>query len=205
MPDTNGKKSKWGLGGILHKDRPVSNADSTYGSEGGSGAPSLTGSDHSQPTSTFVNDQGQVVTTTTTTTTTTTSGGGSAQTSGPHTSNFANRIDPRVNSSADQSEVTETVQRRENDRPNIPQKSTMRDRSPNPPPQHLSGPPPIQTDGNYGSPSSPSGRQNFSYPGRAPLNAPAQGQGQQPSTLQNLKTAAVGIHVWAKTSILFSS
>ena len=290
MPDSKDKKSRFGLFG--HKDRPTPTTDSTYGSENSSdahnsyqSAPSMTGSDN---TGTTINDQGQTVTTTTTTTTTTTSGGGGASTtSGPHTSNLANRLDPRVNSSSDQTEVSETVQRREIDRPNIPPKSMRRDPSPNPPSQQRSGgggglssilsggrhheqrqpehhgnqnqpqqqpsgggglsstlsgrrshdqrqpdnygssnaPPQQQSSGagglssiltggrnhdqgqadNYGSPSSPQGRHNFSYPSRTPPNerAPMQAQGQEqvpvpqqhPSTLQNLKTAAVGIHV----------
>ncbi len=216
MPDSKDKKSKWGLSNMLHKERPSAATDSTYGSEGDSStrdsyasAPSLTGSDRSQQPNTFTNDQGQTVTTTTTTTTTTTRGaGGQSQTSGPHTSNMANKLDPRVNSGSDQTEVTEV--RRERDRPNVPVKSAMRERSPNPPPQQTRQAPPIQTPArndpsqNHGDPSSPSGRHNFSYPSRTPPNGqvgapqgyqqPHQSQ-QQPGTLQNLKTAAVGIHV----------
>lgn len=204
MPDSKDKRSKWGLSGILHKDRPTSTGaapDSTYGSEASrdsyTGAPSLTGSDNSHN---YVNDQGQVVTTTTTTTTTTTAGGGNATTSGPHESNLANKLDPRVDSSADQqTEVQETVQHHP---PGIPPKSTMRERSPNPQPIPSRQAPPIQPSmrsqgdrvPNYDSPSSPTGRHNFSYPSRTPPNGPTAGGGQQ-STLQGLKTAAVGIHV----------
>ncbi|KAM0806006.1 hypothetical protein BDR22DRAFT_830022 [Usnea florida] len=52
---------------------------------------------------------------------------------------MANRLDPRVNSGSEQTEVSETVQRRENERPNIPAKSTRREPSPNPPQQRSSG------------------------------------------------------------------
>ncbi len=223
---------------MLHKERPTPVPDSAYGSADGSynssaaqdrdsyaSSPSLTSSDRSQqPQSqyTFVNDQGQVVTTTTTTTTTTTAGGGGAShTSGPHTSNLANKLDPRVSSGSDHSEVTEV--RREQERPNIPAKNPIRERSPQPPPQQRRQAPPIQPNNNirsqqdeYGDPSSPSGRHNFSYPSRTPPPAqvgaphpqgqygaqqanygapPGHPQQQGGSTLQNLKTAAVGIHV----------
>jgi len=179
-------KKKWGgLGNILHKDRPTSTTDSTYGSEGSresynsatAPTPSLTGSDTSRNA---VDNQGnQVVTTTTTTTTTTTSGaGGSSTTSGPHGSNLMNKLDPRVDSSSDQTEVSEV--RREN-APGIPARNQMRERSPNPPVQSSRAQ-------EYGSPTT-SGSNNFSYPGRA---GPAGGNG---GTLEGLKQAAVGIHV----------
>ncbi|MCJ1458615.1 hypothetical protein MMC28_008989 [Mycoblastus sanguinarius] len=237
--------NKWGMGNLLHKDRadrPTATTDSTYGSESTSNAhdsynsattPSLTNSDASRNTNnTSVNDQGQTVTTTTTTTTTTTSGaGGSSQTSGPHTSNLANKLDPRVSSGSDQTEVSEVVQRREGDRPNVPAKGNMRERSPNPPPQQYSqqqqqhqpstlqnlkesvrgvrdqrdsygSPNNYEASNNYGSPTDASGRHNFSYPSRTPPNGAVAGASstagqrsqQEPSTLQNLKTAAVGIH-----------
>ena len=234
MPDT-GKKSKWGLGGMLHKDRPNASTDSTYGSDidssardsyGSGSAPSLTNSEPSLQPNQHINNQGQVVTTTTTTTTTITTGaGGQSETSGPHSSNLANKMDPRVNSSSDQTEVSEVSHRRENERPSIPQKSVRREPSPQPPPQQQhsgtgGGLSSILTGGrsqrdrspNYEETSSPTGRHNFSYPSRAPPNGNGQVQsgpmpggsvqggqmagGQhQPSTLQNLKTAAVGIHV----------
>lgn len=248
------KKSKWGISSMLHKekDRPGPTTDSTYGtsSEASSAdpaardsytsAPSLTNSERSQGgypgqqerQQTYVNDAGQTVTTTTTTTTTvTTGGGGKHDTSGPHTSNLANRLDPRVSSGSDygNTEIKEVRREREVERPNIPAKSNMRVPSPNPPPNQQQQPsgrqaPQIQTHNmmrdrspNLANPGSPDGRHNFSYPSRTPPPAqvgvppqqnqyggPQQGQygaphgapqQQQPSTLQNLKTAAVGIHV----------
>ena len=223
MPDTTTKKSKWGLGGMLHKDRPT---DSTYGSEGGTSsardsynAPSLTGSDNSAPTSTYTNSAGQTVTTTTTTTTTTTSGaGGQSETSGPHTSNMLNRLDPRVNSGSEETQTQEINQRREPPKsaPGIPSKSVRREPSPQPPPQQqqqssrssipaiLTGRSNRDRSPGYGdSPSSPSGRQNFSYPRQH--GAPEPQGGQQTSTLQGLKTAAAGIHVGTTPFSLYLS
>ncbi len=86
--------------------------------------------------------------------------------------------------------------------PQVPVKSSMRERSPNPQ-----------------SPRSPTGGSNFSYPSRTP---PPQGQGYAPpgmgptavagnagangrsggGTLQGLKSAAVGLHVSALSSSL---
>ncbi len=86
--------------------------------------------------------------------------------------------------------------------PQVPVKSSMRERSPNPQP-----------------PRSPTGGSNFSYPSRTP---PPQGQGYAPAgmaptttagnagangrsgggTLQGLKSAAVGLHVSGLSSPL---
>ena len=179
-----------------------------------------------------MNDQGQVVTTTTTTTTTVTTNGPASHTSGPHSSNLANKLDPRVDSTQVEHSEPSYNHNYRNDAtsssstaaPIIPNKSSMRERSPNPPlqanrqqqqqqqhpyiaPQATQAPPLQNVDG-YGMPgssSSPSGRHNFSYPSRTP---PPAGNGfpapthEKGSTLQGLKTAAVGIHVRVLTPLL---
>ena len=210
MPESKDKKPKWG--GLFHKDRPDSTADSTYGSDGSRNSynngntPSMTESNASQRSNNgnepnqYVNDQGQVVTTTTTTTTTTTSGGNSnanSSTTKPHDSGLANKLDPRVNTSDDQS-----YNQRGEGAPHVPPKSNMRrDPSPNPTPQQIRqanatrAQPSSQYDrgsGLYGE-NPAQGGHNFSYPSRA--NGGNPNQPQQPGTMHNLKAAAVGVHV----------
>ncbi|KAL8715739.1 MAG: hypothetical protein Q9220_000406 [cf. Caloplaca sp. 1 TL-2023] len=187
------KKSKFKFSSLLHsKDKPNptsandtppanlqrnSNTDSGYGgsepSYGENAAPpSLTGSDESQ----YVppkDSNGQTVTTTTTTTTTTTSGGGgntSIENNAP-TSAYGN-------------------ERGSGGSPPIPVRSSLRERSPNPSQQQH----PAAMQGTSGvggirdrspvSGTSPS-RMNYSYPSRG---------GEHQSTLQGLKSAAVGVH-----------
>lgn len=212
MPDPTEKKSKWG--GLFHKDRPSSTADSTYGSEGSRDSynngnpPSVSDSNASRNSNNnshpveYVNEQGQVVTTTTTTTTTTTSGGGNARSSTtPHDSNLANKLDPRVNTDNGQ-----PSERRSEAPPNVPAKSSMRrDPSPNPTPQQIrqanamGGQAPQQRDGQGGYSGNPAqGNHNFSYPSRGGTQA----QTGQPSTLQGVKAAAVGLHVSLHTIVL---
>ena len=198
---------------MLHRDRPestsLSTQDSAYGSEPSrdsynSSAPSMTNSDHSdiKPTSSVndkgepvstrqvVNSDGQVVTTTTTTTTTTTStgqgGNASASTSGPHTSDLANKLDPRVDSNA------------RNDgsppgpggsAPNIPQRSGLRHGEPSSQSAQASAAPSIY-DVRDGRQADDSARHNYSYPNRSGQSGNS-GQG----TMGGIKAAAAGIHV----------
>ncbi|KAG8528228.1 uncharacterized protein KY384_007145 [Bacidia gigantensis] len=196
------KKSGGLMGKFLRKDkdRPVSNVDSTYGSEGSrssynSAADSDQPQQHLAPNQ-VINDQGQVVTTTTTTTTTTTSTGSSStansSTNGPHNSSLVNKLDPRVNDNA--SGTSSNDEMSSSGAPTIPNRSNMRDRSPQPLQTGRSsnaGPTPSSTQDPYLNSSSPNSRQNFSYPDRRQTGA-AGGGGQ--GTLQGLKTAAVGIH-----------
>ncbi|KAL8786105.1 MAG: hypothetical protein Q9213_002968 [Squamulea squamosa] len=199
-PTTAEKKSKFKFSSLLHsKDKPDntnntkdpltqrhSNTDSGYGGSDPSVTepsshvpPSLTGSDESRADRD--NNNNQTVTTTTTTTTTTTSGGqpinSSVENNGP-SSDYNNRSEGGGS-------------------PPIPIRSSLRDRSPNPPPMQQGNPGPIRDRSPIGG-TSPSGRTNFSYPNRG--GGVMGGQQMTPQqqhnqgTLQGLKSAAIGIH-----------
>ncbi|KAL8914875.1 MAG: hypothetical protein Q9172_006994 [Xanthocarpia lactea] len=193
------KKSKFKFSSLLHsKDKPDatnttkdplvqrnSNTDSGYGGSDPSVGehsshvpPSLTGSDESHADR---DNNNQTVTTTTTTTTTTTSGGQPLNTTvennGP-SSDYNNRNEGSGS-------------------PPIPIRSSLRDRSPNPPSMLPGNAGPAQDRISIGG-TSPSGRTNFSYPNRgggfmgAQQMTPQQQHNQ--GTLQGLKNAAIGIH-----------
>ncbi|KAL8851908.1 MAG: hypothetical protein Q9221_003235 [Calogaya cf. arnoldii] len=168
-PTNPEKKSKFKFSSLLHsKDKPDatnttakdplsqrnSNTDSGYGGSDPSVTapsshvpPSLTGSDESHADRD--NNNNQTVTTTTTTTTTTTSGGQPVNTSiennGP-SSEYNNRAEGGGS-------------------PPIPVRSSLRDRSPNPPPMQQSNAGPTRDRSPMGG-TSPGGRTNFSYPNR---------------------------------------
>ncbi|KAL8991683.1 MAG: hypothetical protein Q9169_007747 [Polycauliona sp. 2 TL-2023] len=170
-PTNPEKKSKSKFSSLFHsKDKPdptnpaakdplsqrSSNTDSGYGGSDPSVTapsshvpPSLTGSDESHADSNRDNNNNQTVTTTTTTTTTTTSGGQPVNTNiennGP-SSEYNNRTDGGGS-------------------PPIPIRSSLRDRSPNPPALQQGNPGPIRDRSPMGG-TSPSGRTNFSYPNR---------------------------------------
>ncbi|KAL8992311.1 MAG: hypothetical protein Q9188_007618 [Gyalolechia gomerana] len=206
-PTSTEKKSKFKFSNLLHsKDKDTTTTtnphDSGYGGSEPSvtepytqnTSPSLTGSDESRNNP---NDQNATVTTTTTTTTTTTSGGGGLNTTIENNNNDNN---------APQNQSENGSRNEQGGSPPIPMRSSLRDRSPNPP---------MQGSGNSTirdrSPipgTSPSSRTNFSYPNRGPFvqSAPPPPQQQQPqpphaqqSTLQGLKSAAVGIHGASET------
>lgn len=188
------KRSKWGL--FSHKgdkdhinnnhnprfDAANSDAaafDSTYGgSEASATSGSSLGDNHRHSTNNKNrndtvnhNDNSQTVTTTTTTTTTTTSGSGS-NTSSSH--------------NADRSQRGNNGHEYENThRPSIPSKSTRRDHSP-----PMSGT-------NYSRPSNSSPLSPSDAHPNALSSNPANSQyGPHSATLQGLKIAAAGIHVW---------
>ncbi|KAL8800359.1 MAG: hypothetical protein Q9223_007322 [Gallowayella weberi] len=167
-PTTSEKKSKFKFSSLLHsKDKPASaadtkdplsqrnsNTDSGYGGSNPSvteptnhAPPSLTGSDESRFDRN--NNDNQTVTTTTTTTTTTTSGGQPLNTTvennGP-APDYNNRTDGGGGS------------------PPIPARSSLRERSPQPPPMQQSNTGPIRDRSPIGGTSS--NRTNFSYPNR---------------------------------------
>ncbi|KAI4240995.1 MAG: hypothetical protein L6R42_011394, partial [Xanthoria sp. 1 TBL-2021] len=172
-PTNSEKKSKFKFSSLLHsKDKPDatnttakdpltqrnSNTDSGYGGSDPSVTapsshvpPSLTGSDesHADRDNNNNNNNNQTVTTTTTTTTTTTSGGQPINTSvennGP-SSEYNNRADGGGS-------------------PPIPVRSSLRDRSPNPPSMQQGNAEPTRDRSPMGG-TSPSGRTNFSYPNR---------------------------------------
>ncbi|KAL8733744.1 MAG: hypothetical protein Q9166_001938 [cf. Caloplaca sp. 2 TL-2023] len=196
-PTNSEKKSKFKFSSLLHsKDKPDvkdttkdpltqrnSNTDSGYGgsdpsvTEPSNAPPSLTGSDESRN-----DNNNQTVTTTTTTTTTTTSGGQPLNTTvennGPQSSDYNSRAEGGGS-------------------PPIPVRSSLRDRSPNPPMQQGTANAPIRDRSPIGG-TSPSGRKNFSYPNRG--GGVMGGQQMTPQqqhnqgTLQGLKSAAIGIH-----------
>ncbi|KAI4270694.1 MAG: hypothetical protein L6R38_007043 [Xanthoria sp. 2 TBL-2021] len=211
-PTNPEKKSKFKFSSLLHsKDKPDaanttsrdplsqrnSNTDSGYGGSDPSVTapsshvpPSLTGSDESHADRD--NNNNQTVTTTTTTTTTTTSGGQPINTNVENngsSSEYNNRTDGGGS-------------------PPIPVRSSLRDRSPNPPAMQQGNAGPTRDRSPMGG-TSPSGRTNFSYPNRGggimggqqmggpppmggPLMTPQQQHNQ--GTLQGLKNAAIGIH-----------
>ncbi|KAL8801675.1 MAG: hypothetical protein Q9182_004312 [Xanthomendoza sp. 2 TL-2023] len=203
-PATAEKKSKFKFSSLLHsKDKPASaadtkeplsqrnsNTDSGYGGSNPSvteptnhAPPSLTGSDESRFDR---NNDNQTVTTTTTTTTTTTSGGQPLNTTvennGP-ASDYNNRTDGGAGS------------------PPIPARSSLRERSPQPPPVQQSNAGPLR-DRSPVAGTSPN-RTNFSYPNRGggmtgqQQMTPQQQHNQ--GTLQGLKSAAVGFHGASET------
>ncbi|KAL8645496.1 MAG: hypothetical protein Q9226_007276, partial [Calogaya cf. arnoldii] len=168
-PTNAEKKSKFKFSSLLHsKDKPDainttakdpltqrnSNTDSGYGGSDPSVTapsshvpPSFTGSDESHADRD--NNNNETVTTTTTTTTTTTSGGRPVNTSiennGP-SSEYNNRAEGGGS-------------------PPIPVRSSLRDRSPNPPSMQQGNAGPTRDRSPMGG-TSPGGRTNFSYPNR---------------------------------------
>ncbi|KAL9027519.1 MAG: hypothetical protein Q9196_003965 [Gyalolechia fulgens] len=204
------KKSKFKFSNLLHsKDKDTtttanpqhnSNSDSGYGGSEPSVTepyksnipPSLISSDESRNNP---NDSNATVTTTTTTTTTTTSGGNGG---GPSAT--------IENANAPQDQSDYGFSNEQGGSPPIPTRSSLRDRSPNPPTMQGSGNNAIQDRSPM--PGTSPGRTNFSYPNRGPFvqSAPPTQQQQQQqqqqaqqSTLQGLKSAAIGINGASET------
>ncbi|KAL8662537.1 MAG: hypothetical protein Q9168_008243 [Polycauliona sp. 1 TL-2023] len=179
-PTSNEKKSKSKFSSLFHsKDKPdpttnptaakdpisqrSSNTDSGYGGSDPSVTapsshvpPSLTESDESHADSNRDRDNnGQTVTTTTTTTTTTTSGGQPVNTSIENNGPASEYNNGRTDGGGS---------------PPIPMRSSLRDRSPNPPGMQQGNAAPMRDrspmDGPTMRGSSPGGRTNFSYPNR---------------------------------------
>ncbi|KAI4181017.1 MAG: hypothetical protein L6R41_006864 [Letrouitia leprolyta] len=222
---TEKKSSKFKFSSLLHpKDKdstttPPSNPQRNSNSDSGYGGsepsytepynqpqnipPSLNGSDESrsyQFQTQNPNDQNATVTTTTTTTTTTTSGGNL-------NTSIENNAPQQNNNQLDYNGRNEQTGSGGGGSPPIPIRSSLRDRSPNPPATVQGGANSGIRDRSPNPGTSPSGRTNFSYPNRGPYTQSAsqppmtqqQQQQAQQSTLQGLKSAAVGIHGASET------
>ncbi|KAL8797969.1 MAG: hypothetical protein Q9182_007073 [Xanthomendoza sp. 2 TL-2023] len=208
-PATAEKKSKFKSSSLFcSKDKPASassaadtkdplsqrnsNTDSGYGGSNFSvteatnhAPPSLTGSDESRFDRN--NDNQTVTATTTTTTTTTTTSGGqlfntTVENNGPASDYISNRTDGGAGS------------------PPIPAHSSLRERSPQPPPMQQSNAGPLR-DRSPVAGTSPN-RTSFPYPNRGGGMTGQQMTPQQQhnqGTLQGFKSAAVGFHGASET------